>query len=296
MNLRQLKYFIALAEELHFGRAAAILNIAQPPLSQQIKALEADLDVSLFDRSTRPIALTPAGLALLREGREIVSQVARAEAIARREGSKDAGRLVIGVTGTAALEFAAPVLKALSRRRPNVQVSLREMSSPAQLEALEKGDIHIGFVRPPVLDERMSIRLVHSEQFYVALPHDHPKAREKEVRLAELSGTPLVIFERDEAPGFRDLMLHVCRTAGYTPTTIQDAPQMVTMLCLVAAGLGCAMVPASARRLAINDVSFRPLVDYSPSIELYAVWMPEKQAPFVDDLLQAVSEAQEDNS
>lgn len=292
MKLRQLRYFVALAEELHFGRAAEMLNIAQPPLSQQIKALEADLEVELFDRSTRPITLTGAGLALLRESRAILSQVARAEAIARREGARDAGRMVIGITGTAALEFASPVLKVLARRRPNVQLSLREMSSPAQLAALENGEIHIGFVRPPVLDERMSIRLVHKEAFYVALPSDHPKAADDGISLAELSGTPLVIFDREEAPGFRDLMLHVCRAAGYAPTTIQDAPQMTTMLCLVGAGLGCALVPASARRLSIAGVSFSPLVDYSPAIELYAVWLPEKQAPFVDDLLQAVNEVQ----
>ncbi len=148
MNFRQLRYFVALAEELHFGRAAALLNIAQPPLSQQIKALEAELDVSLFDRSTRPIRVTPAGLALLREGRSILAQVSRAETIVRREGGEGAGRIVIGITGTAALKFAAPVLRVLSQRRPNVQVSLWEMSSPAQLDALEKGEIHIGFVVP----------------------------------------------------------------------------------------------------------------------------------------------------
>lgn len=293
MNFRQLRYFVALAEELHFGRAAAILNIAQPPLSQQIKALEAELDVSLFDRSTRPIGLTPGGMALLRESRAILSQVSRAETIARREGGKGVGRIVIGITGTAALDFAAPVLRVLSQRRPNVQVSLREMSSPAQLEALDKGEIHIGFVRPPVADERISIRLVYKEPFYVALPADHSKARDSKVRLAELSGTPLVIFDRDEAPGFRDLMLHVCRSAGYMPTITQDAPQMTTMLCLVAAGLGCALVPASARRMSIEGVCFRPLLDDSPAIELYAAWLPEKRAPFVDDLLQAVAEAQQ---
>lgn len=294
MDFRQLRYFVTLAEELHFGRAANILNIAQPPLSQQIKLLEGELEVSLFDRSSRPIKLTPAGLALLRESRAILSQVSRAEAIARQEGAGDAGRIIIGITGTAALEFAVPVLQALARRRPNVQVSLREMSSPAQLEALESGDIHIGFVRPPIMDERMSIRLVHKDPFYVALPKNHPKCYDEKVQLAELSGTPLVIFDREEAPGFRDLMLHLCRTAGYTPPIIQDAHQMTTMLCLVGAGLGCAMVPRSARRLAIEGVVFRPVADYSPAIELYAVWLPEKQAPFVDDLLQSAFEVQND--
>lgn len=288
MDIRPLRYFVALAEQRHFGRAAETLHIAQPALSQQIKMLEAELEVQLFDRSTRPIGLTAAGLALLREARVILSQLSRAEAIARREGAEDRGRLVIGITGTAAMEFAVPVLRTFGERRPNVQISLREMSSPAQLAALEDGEIHIGFVRPPVHDERISIRLVHTDPFQVALPEDHPKAAEERVRLAELSGTPLVIFDREEAPGFRDLMLHVCRSGGYTPTIIQDASQMSMMLCLVGSGFGCALVPRSARRMQIPGVVHRPLVDSCPMIELYAAWMPDNHAPFIDELLDVV--------
>ncbi|WP_275585276.1 LysR family transcriptional regulator [Pseudooceanicola aestuarii] len=288
MDVRQIRYFVTLAERRHFGQAAEMLHIAQPALSQQIKQLEAQLQVELLDRSTRPIGLTPAGMALLHEGREILAKVTRAEKLTRQEGSKDGGRLIIGVTGTAALEFAVPVLQAFGRRRPNVQVSLRELASPDQLSALERGDIHIGFVRPPVEDERMSIRLVHTDPFYVALSADHPLARRESVRLAELSGTSLVIFSREEAPGFRDLMLHVCRSAGYVPTTIQDASQMSTMLCLVGGGFGCALVPRSAQRMQIPDVVYRPIMDYSPPVELYAVWMPDNYAPFIGELLDVV--------
>ncbi|MGQ9366412.1 LysR substrate-binding domain-containing protein [Azospirillum sp. A39] len=285
-----MRYFVALAEEGHFGRAADALNIAQPPLSQQIRAIEAELQVTLFDRSRRPIALTLAGRTLLREARQILSQMERAEAMTRRAGKGEGGRLSVGITGTAALEFAVPVLSAFNRRRPNVSLSLREMSSPAQLDALEKGEIHIGFVRPPVVDERISIRLVHQEPFLVALPAAHEKASAAAVRLADLNGTPLVIFDRLEAPGFRDLILHVCRSAGYVPAVIQDAPQMLTMLCLVGSGLGMALVPRSAQRLAIDGVVFRPLLDDSPQIELYAAWMHNKEAFLVDDLLSTIED------
>lgn len=288
MELRQLKYFVTLAETRHFGRAAGMLHIAQPALSQQIKQLEDNLQVELIDRSKRPVDLTPAGMALLREGREILAKLARAEKLTRQEGSKDGGRLIIGVTGTAALEFAVPVLRAFGKRRPNVQVSLRELASPDQLLALERGDIHVGFVRPPVKDSRMNIRLVHTDPFYVALPQDHAMADQEEIRLVELSGTSLVIFSREEAPGFRDLMLHVCRAAGYFPTTIQDASQMTTMLCLVGGGFGCALVPSSARRMTIPGVVYRPISDYSPLVELYAAWMPDKYAPFIGELLDVI--------
>lgn len=292
MDIRQLRYFVTLAETRHFGQAAGLLHIAQPALSQQIKQLEDELQVELLDRSTRPVGLTSAGISLLREGREILSKVARAEALTRQESRKDGGRIVIGVTGTAALEFAGPVLRAFGKRRPNVQISLREMSSPDQLAALERGHIHIGFVRPPVEDERISIRLVHTEPFCVALPADHLQAQRDSIRLAELNGTSLVIFARDEAPGFRDLMLHVCRSAGYVPRTIQDAPQMTTMLCLVGGGFGCALVPVSARHLAIPGVVYRPLLDYSPLVELYAAWMPDKHAPFISELLDVIEKIQ----
>lgn len=290
MDIRQLRYFVTLAEKRHFGQAAEALHIAQPALSQSIRQLENGLQVELLDRSTRPIRLTSAGRTLLREGRALLSQFTRAEMLAKQEGATDGGRLIIGVTGTAALEFAVPALRAFGRRRPDVQVSLREMSSPQQLGALDTGEIHIGFVRPPVADEKISIRLVHTDPLYLALPSDHPKAQSERIRLVEMSGTAFVIFERDEAPGFHDLMLHVCRAAGYVPTMIQEAQQMTTMLSLVGGGFGCALVPRSARRMNIPGVAYRPLLDYSPTAELYAAWLPDKQAPFIGELLDVIEE------
>jgi DNA-binding transcriptional LysR family regulator len=163
MDLRHLRYFVVLAEQRHFGRAAELLNMAQPPLSQQIKALEDELGVILIDRSTRPIDLTPAGKTLLREARQILHHVSRAQAATRRAGQGLEGELVLGVTGSAAMEFVPPLLAAFRERWPQVHLALREMSSPDQLSALARGDIHLGFVRPPVLDDRLSVRLVHQE-------------------------------------------------------------------------------------------------------------------------------------
>ncbi|ACL58050.1 LysR family transcriptional regulator [Methylobacterium nodulans] len=291
MDLRHLRYFVVLAEQRHFGRAAELLNMAQPPLSQQIKALEDELEVTLFDRSTRPIELTAAGRTLLREARQILHHVSRAQAATRRAGQGQDGHLVIGVTGSAAMEFLPPVLLAFRARWPDIRLSLREMSSPEQIAALERGEIHIGFVRPPVLDDRLNVRLVHQDPFVVALPGDHPQAGVEGVRLADLNGTALIIFDPAEAPGFRDLIIHVCRTAGYVPETLESAPQMTTMLALVSAGLGFALVPRSARRLALERVVFRPLLDPCAAVELYAVWSRDKAVRLAEELVSVIDEA-----
>ncbi|WP_332302753.1 LysR substrate-binding domain-containing protein [Rhizobium sp. GR12] len=285
MDLRQIRYFVVLAEQLHFGRAAELLHMAQPPLSQQIKSLEAELRVTLIDRSSRPIALTTAGQILLKEGRQLLAQFDRVETATRQAGDGKGGRLAIGLTETAALDFASPLLRAFACAHPQVLVSLHEMNSPSQLIALENGSIHIAFVRPPVLDERFNIRLVHTEPFLIAIPSDHALAGRGAIRLREVQDLPLVIFEREEASGFRDLILHLCRAAGYTPAFFQDASQMSTMLCSVGAGLGVALVPRSASRMAIAGVTFLAILDECPNAELYAAWPKANVSPHVPNLL-----------
>lgn len=290
MDIRLLRYFVTVAEQRHFGRAADILNMAQPPLSQQIRLLEDELAVKLFDRSSRPIELTAAGRTLLREARQILSQIKRAEALTRRAGRSEAGTFRIGITGSAALEFAAPVISIFTERFPEVQLSLLEMSSPAQMAALERGGIQIGFVRPPVISDEISSRMVHQEPFLVALPERHPLAHTTDLRLRDLAGTPLVVFDSIEAPGFRELILHVCHTLGYTPTVMQDGQQMTTMLCLVASGLGVALVPQSARRLALDGIVFRPVLEEAPLVELYAIWLRSRHDRLVHEMLAAIDD------
>ncbi|MBK4992454.1 LysR family transcriptional regulator [Pseudomonas sp. S37] len=289
-DLKHLRYFVVLAEQRHFGRAAEILHMAQPPLSQQIKALESSLGVELFDRSVRPIGLTAAGRALFREARQILAQVERAETITRRAGTVEHGQLRISLTGTATLEFAAPVISLFKERFPHVHLSLQEMSSPQQQQAVEKGEVHIGFVRPPVIQDNLEVALVHQEPFIVALPSHHPLAGADGVRLQALGETPLVVFDSEDAPGFRDLISHLCATAGYRPSSIQEGHQVSTMLCLVASNAGFALVPQSARRIRIEGVTFQTLLDESPFIELYAISSRGKKGPFVGDFLQAVDD------
>lgn len=289
-DLKHLRYFVVLAEQRHFGRAAEILHMAQPPLSQQIKVLEESLGVELFDRTVRPIELTASGRTLLREARQILAQVERAETNTRRAGTAENGQLRIGLTGTATLEFAAPVIALFKERFPHVQLSLEEMSSPQQQQAVQKGDIHIGFIRPPVIDENLEVSLVHQEPFIVALPTQHALASDDGIRLRELVDTPLVVFDSMDAPGFRDLIFHLCATADYRPPSIQEGHQVSTMLCLVASNAGFALVPQSARRIQIDGVTFQPLLDESPLIELYAICSRDKKAPFIEEFLSAIDD------
>ena len=291
MDVRHLRYFVALAERRHFGRAAEALNIAQPPLSQQIKALEEELGVALFDRSMRPIELTAAGKVLLREARQILQQIARAQAVTRRAGRGQEGHLVIGITGSAAVEFLPPVLARFGERCPEVNLSVREMSSPDQLMALETGEIHIAFVRPPVIAPKLTIQLVHQEPFLVALPSTHALAEHEAIRLADLGDTPLILFDAVAAPGFHDMIMHLCRTAGYAPPQVQEARQMLTMLSMVAARLGVALVPRAMRRLVLDGVTFRPLLDDAPPIDLYVAWPSDKRNALIEELLLAVEDA-----
>ncbi|WP_321944351.1 LysR family transcriptional regulator [Paraburkholderia tropica] len=290
LDLKHLRYFVALAEQRHFGRAAELLHIAQPPLSQQIRALEEFMGVTLFDRSVRPIDLTAAGRTLLREARQILAQVERAQSVTRRAGSAGQGVLRIGLTGTATLEFAAPVIALFRERFPDVQVSLSEMSSPQQQLAVQKGEIHIGLVRPPVLDDHLAVQLVDQEPFVIALPTAHPEAESEGLSIGKMAGTPLVVFSSEDAPGFRDLIFHLCATAGYQPTAIHEGHQVSTMLSLVAAGAGFALVPQSARRVQINGVSFHRLLDDSPLIDLYAISSREKPGQFAGEFLQAIED------
>ena len=292
MELRHLRYFVALAEQRHFGRAATSLNMAQPPLSQQIRVLEEELNVKLFDRSVRPIELTQAGRVLLLEARQILAQAERAQVLTKRVGASGGAPFTIGITGSAALEFAPPVIAAFIDRVPEARLSLREMSSPAQIAALKGGEIDIGFVRGPVTDEEISIQLIYQEPYMIAMPASHPRAHARAPRLSDLNGSALVVFDSQEAPGFRESILQLCCAGNYQPTAIQSAYQMTTIMCLVASGLGIALVPRSARRIETEGVVFHSVQEDHPPVDLFAAWRKTDNAPYLEDLLAAIHQTQ----
>ncbi|HYB27665.1 MAG TPA: LysR substrate-binding domain-containing protein [Solirubrobacteraceae bacterium] len=271
MELRQLRYFVAVAEELHFRRAAERLHISQPPLSQQIRALEDELGFALLVRTRRRVELTPAGAAFLRDARTLLAELEGAVATARRIDAGQTGRLRISFVGSALFSIVPGTVERFRRSRPGVEIELHERPTIDQLRAVRAGVSDVGLVRPPIEDDAgLQVQTVLRERTVAALPAGHELAALSRVPLRRLAAEPLVLFPRDQAPGFHDLLIDSLAGAGAAPRVIQYAPEMLTIMGLVAAGTGVSLVPASVSRLALEGVSYRP-VSGAPRSELVAI-------------------------
>jgi DNA-binding transcriptional LysR family regulator len=271
VELRQLRYFVAVAEELHFRRAAERLHISQPPLSQQIRALEEELGFTLLVRTRRRVELTPAGAAFLRDARALLGELDRAVATARRIDAGQTGRLRINFVGSALLSIVPGTVERFRRARPGVALELRERPTVDQLRAVRAGVADLGLVRPPIEDDdELRVQIVLRERTVAALPTGHALAALSRVPLRRLAAEPLVLFPRDQAPGFHDLLIDALAGVGSAPRVIQYAPEMLTIIGLVAAGTGVSLVPASVQRLALDGVAYRPVTG-APRSELAAI-------------------------
>jgi DNA-binding transcriptional LysR family regulator len=291
MELRHLRYFVAVAEELHFGRAAARLRIAQPPLSQQIRSLEQELGVALFTRTTRRVELTPAGRALLPEARQVFEQTARAALTAQRASRGEIGRLAIGFVPSADLDLLPRVLRAWAVQAPHVEIELHAMLSGPQIDALRHGRIQVGFVRLPVDDGGVAVETIQREPLIAALPMAHRLARRARVRLADLKSDGMILFPRRMAPSYYDLLVSVCRHAGFTPRVLHETESMQTNIGLVAAGLGFSLHPASIRTLQRAGVVYRPLVPPVPHIEMAVAYVRDGRSAALEAFLRVVRES-----
>jgi DNA-binding transcriptional LysR family regulator len=281
MELRQLRYFVAVAEELHFRRAAERLHISQPPLSQQIRALEDELGFELLTRTRRRVQLTPAGEAFLRDARVVLGELEGAVATARRIDAGQTGRLRVGFVGSALLSIVPGTVERFRASRPGVAIELRERSMVDQLRAVSAGVIDVGLVRPPIDDDgELRAQTVLRERTVAALPAGHALARLARVPLARLAAEPLVLFPRDQAPGFHDLLIAALGSTGAGPRVVQYAPEMLTIIGLVAAGTGVSLVPASVSRLALDGVTYRP-VSGAPRSELVAITRARDESALV---------------
>ena len=289
VELRHLRYFAAVAEELHFGRAARRLGIAQPPLSQQIAKLEEMLGCALFTRRPR-VALTPAGEALLVTARRATAQVAAGVQAARRAGQGEAGVLTVGFAASVMLGPLPPVIRAFRARHPGVELQLRELSTTAQAEALGDGTIDVGFLREPAPAPEIVCEALVQEPFVGVLPPGHPLAERRSIGLAALADEPFVHFPRSVAPTLHDQVMALCRTAGFAPRVVQVAQEWLTIVGLVEAGLGVSLAPASFRRLRWGGVRYVPL---SPRgmLTTIAVCRPRgAPSPAVENFLRVVRE------
>jgi len=281
VELRQLRYFVAVADELHFRRAAARLHISQPPLSQQIARLEEELGCRLLARTRRRVELTPAGDAFLRDARAMLAELEVAVATARRIATGQAGVLRINFVGSALLSIVPGAVQRFRRARPGVEIELRERSTVEQLRALGSGVIDVGLVRPPIeIDDQLRAEVVTRERTIAAIPTGHRLAQMRRIPLRRLAAEPLVLFPREQAPGFHDLLIGRLAATGTSPQVVQYAPEMLTIIGLVATGIGVSPVPASVAHLALDGVTYRPLSG-APDTELVAVTRAGDESPLV---------------
>ena len=265
---------MAVAERLHFGRAAEALHISQPPLSRAIRALEERLGVALFARTRRRVELTAEGGRLLEEARRLTGQLERAVLELRGMASGEQGRLRIGFVSLADYGVLPGLLKSFKTARPGVRLALREMLSPEQAAALASGELDFGLLLPPVTGEgALEHVVVQRERFVAALPSRHRLARGPDkLAVSELGGEPFVMVPRDIAPGLYDIVRGLAARAGIPLNVAQEAIQMQTVVSLVSSGLGVAIVPASVANLGRRGVAYRELADRHPRLDLWLAW------------------------
>jgi len=286
MELRDCRCFLAVAEELHFGRAAARLGMAQPPLSQRIKALEKALGTRLFDRTSRSVTLTPAGEAFKDEARVLLELAEKAGETVRRIGQGLAGRLTVGCVNPAMDAFLSAALAAFRIASPDVTLVLREMSTREQIPALASGRLDIGFVRyagQPI--PGAVVTAISREPYIAALPAGHPLARARRIALSSLDGQAMVMPPRAALPLLREAMTAALAQAGAVPVTVQEAASKFTTLSLVAAGMGLALVPASVRVWKRAGVVFRDIDGALPEVTLAAIRPEGRDHPAAARLL-----------
>ncbi len=291
-ELSQLRCFVAAAEELHFGRAAQRLNMTQSPLSRQIQLLEHILDAKLLERTSRSVALTPAGRVFLIEARRIVRLAESAALSARRVAHGDSGRVAIGFTAVSGYSLVPEIVARARATLPNIDLELREMVTGEQVDALLTGLIDIGFVRPPLARQEFDTLNVLAEPLLVALPAGDSRQAKSTFEPRDFDGQPLIMYARQGAGYFHDMLIRIFDEAGAAPQFVQHVTQIHSMLGLVRAGLAAAIVPQSAAGLALHDVQFRRF-DTQPEspVELHMAWRRDNQNPALDPMRRLCAEA-----
>ena len=288
MDLRHLRYFVAVAEERHFSRAAQRLHVSQPPLSQQIQALEAELGVPLFTRGRGGVQRTAAGDALLPLARGILDAVEHAMTQTRRVGRGETGRLTVGFAGSMPFTDIMPrLLRDYRAAWPQVTLDLREQPSQAQIDDLLAHRLDLGFIRPTALmhDARLATLVVQREPLLAAVHSDHPLATQLRVSLADLRDQPFVLYSASLGSGLREQTLALCAQAGFTPRIAQEVHEMPTLIGLISAGLGVGIVAASMQRAQLPFVAYRPLQDENVTTDVLLVWRQGDQAPTLQNVL-----------
>jgi DNA-binding transcriptional LysR family regulator len=288
MELRHLRYFVTLAEELHFGRAAERLHIAQPPLSQQIRQLETELGFELFHRTKRKVQLTEAGQVFLEEVQQIFKQLEQAIQVGRQTSRGEMGQLVIGFVSSAPYNILPKILRSFRSSVPQVRLELHELTTNQQFRWLRESRIDVGFVRPPIEDDTLNFEMIFQESLIIALPDTHQLANQSDICLPWLKNEPFILFPRLLAPGLYDLIISLCQQAGFSPNVTQEAIQMHTIVSLVAGGLGIAIVPESLQNLQRTGVVYKVVKEATPKTAIAIIWRENDTSATVQKFLEIV--------
>jgi DNA-binding transcriptional LysR family regulator len=288
MELRHLRSFVAVAEELHFGRAADRLHIAQSPLSQQIQRLERQIGATLFERNRRKVELTDAGHAMLKHAREALAQADLAGASARAAAAGRAGTLRVGFLGSAALALLPRIVPPWQAESPDVRLELVEGSSGEHIGAVLDERLDVAFVRPPTALMGLVAHPVWREPVIAVLPSGSALSQQHPLRLRDLADQPFVLFPRDSAPDFHDELTRACGRAGFAPRVEFECSAMPTVVGLVAAGLGVSLVPRSISSIGLDGVAYRELADVHPEARIALVLSAANDRAVVQNFINTV--------
>ncbi|QNN57757.1 LysR family transcriptional regulator [Diaphorobacter ruginosibacter] len=290
MKTHLLRYFVVLAEERHFGRAAQRLCITQPPLSTALKTLEEDLGVVLVERDAKHVMLTPAGDAFLLEARKVLAQMQRAADVVRSVAQGAEGRLDVGITGSMVYRNVPQYCNAFQLRRPQVELCMHEMSTGEQLRALASGDIDVGFLNIGYPPDELELLPLESETLVACLPQSHALAGDADLDLQQLAHEDFVMFARDVSPANYDNVIACMHQAGIHPRTTHAARQWLTVVALVSTGCGVALVPACMERAGINGVRFVPLRGVRMQTPAIMAWRRNDDRALLSALIETVRE------
>jgi LysR family transcriptional regulator, benzoate and cis,cis-muconate-responsive activator of ben and cat genes len=290
MELRQLRYFVAVADSRSFSRAAERLHISQPPLSRQVANLERELGIRLLDRTNRSVSVTPAGELFLDRARDVLKGVESAVSCMRQVAEGEVGNLTLGFGGSAAYAFIPAILRDFRARYPGVTVTLDQIPLIEQMPALKKRRIDIGFVLLPCDDPSIGTEAMMRDRLVIAVPADHPLASRTAVHLRELKSYDFVGFSRAGRFGYHSHTLEICRQAGFLPRIVKESAPMVSVIGLVASSIGIAIVPSMARRLQMADVRYVRLKDKHAHMDFAFAWNKEQFSPVLKTFLSVARE------
>lgn len=283
-EIRHLRYFVAVADELHFGRAARRLGITQPPLSLQIRQLESSLGVAVFERTNRSVELTAAGRALLAEARKLIADFDRVAEVVARAARGETGTLRVAFVGS--FLTLPRIIRRFRQERPGVRLELRELSTAAQQAALRDGELDIGFLREPARDVELLRETMMKEKLLLAISKRHPLASRKRLRLEDVANEDFVLFPHDLTPGLHARVLAVCADAGVQPRIVQTSREIYTTISLVEAGIGVTIVPASAQQMPWPTIRYVPIRSSKAVTHIDAVWRADNHSEVLTAFLE----------